>query len=799
MSQLPSEIQVVLLRFRSWIRRYILLEGLAVLIAVACVMFWATFLLDVAYFRFSNLELPSAFRMLSLVIMVGVLVGLAISWVVMRLFRRFRMKDLALALERKFPQLRDQLITTIEAESRPDSPVHSEMLERTSREAAAKISQLPIDETFDRTPLKRLIIAATVLLSTLAVFSVANGAGVERWVHAYLLAEDNYWDPFRKQALTVKVLSQPGEKVKEFDQDLVYRHPRGADLELLVENSDQAVSPDKVTLQYLVLEGNGTERGRANMNLAGDGRFRHTLSRVVNDHQIWIRGGDFVNRRPYRIQVVDPPQVDQMSLAVDYPSYTGMDGMEDRRVPIVGTQVSLPMETKLVLQAKCNKSLVAVDLRSERFQFSFGFKSDSNKTAAKPSTLILRDKENRILKTLEVNAAPGSLLTKDGNGFEVPFLVTAHAEKLWEEFGSLVELPIPIPPDSSLKIFLEDVDDIYSPEPAALTINGIVDEPPVVDTRRTGVSSIITRNARVPIEGSLTDDYGVEKAWFGYRVSNEKQEQTLPLSRLPRGQKSFKLNDDSDTNVERFNLRPLKLQEGQTLTLAIYAEDGDDLNGPHVAHGELFSFKIVSDDELLARLFEREVNLRLRFEQIRSEVGDLRDLLTEQRDKVRNADSATTSSDNTNSALSTFIERSLHQIRKNHTESRSIEVSFQDLRDEMVNNGIDTREKLERINDGVIAPIAALNSDLFVEADQRYALQRLSLQRGTDTEDALEQTIPAVDAVISQMDRILEEMKDRGTINDLRQNLQVLIERLQKAQEETEKKRIEENFFFDFE
>ncbi|MDB4793386.1 hypothetical protein OAG75_01955, partial [bacterium] len=58
--------------------------------------------------------------------------------------------------------------------------------------------------------------------------------------------------------------------------------------------------------------------------------------------------------------------------------------------------------------------------------------------------------------------------------------------------------------------------------------------------------------------------------------------------------------------------------------------------------------------------------------------------------------------------------------------------------------------------------------------------------------------IPAVDAVISQMDRILEEMKDRGTINDLRQNLQVLIERLRKAQEETEKKRIEENFFFDF-
>lgn len=798
MTQIPAEIQTTLKRFRRWIRRYILLEGLAVLIAVACLMFWATFLLDVAYFRFSNLELPTSFRLICLLVMVGVLAGLAISWVLLRLFKQFRMKDLALALERRFPQLRDQLITTVQMEHEQATPLKASMIERTSREAAAKLSQLPLEETFDQTPLKRLAITATVLFCTLAVFSVANAAGMERWVQAYIFAEDNYWDPFRQQSLTVKIIAQPGELIKEFDENRIYKHPRGADLQLLVESNDEAVSPEDVTVQYIAFEGNTTGRGRANMNRFGDGQFRHTFSRVVDDHRLWIRGGDFVNRTPYRIQIVDPPQVDQMILKCDYPSYTGKDGIEDQLISVVGTQVSLPMETKFELQGRCNKPLRVVDIRSNRFQLSFGFKADKTGKLAKPTTLILRDDENQILRTIEVNASAGSLLSEGGMNFVVPFLITAQAEQAWEKFGDLVELPIPIPPDSALKIFLEDEDDIYSPEPASLTVNGIVDEPPVIDTRRTGVGALVTRNASIPIEGLLTDDYGVTNAWFGFKVGSAENKQTRPLGSLPQGQNEFTLNDKTNKKVERFDLRPLKLQEGESLTLAIYAQDGDDLNGPHISHGEIFSFKVVTDDELLAQLFNREVNLRLRFEQIRSEVGDLRELLGERSANLNSLDEQGSATQEEAANLSAFVERSLHQLRKNQTESRSIEISFRDLREEMVNNGIDTKDKLDRIDNGVIKPLLVLNDDLFITADERYALQRLSLQRGTGIADAMNETIPTVDTVIAQMDRILDEMRDRGTINDVIQNLQNLIEKQRKLHKETEEKRINENFFFDF-
>lgn len=798
MSQIPKEVHTVLCKFRRWIRRYILLEGVALVVAVACLMFWATLLLDVVYFRVSNLELPTTFRLIVLMAMVGILVGLMMSWVLLRLLRRFRLNDLALVLERRFPQLRDQLITTVEMQHEPATPLKSRMLEQTGREAANKVAQLPLEETFDRTPLKRLLVTATVLLSTLAVLGVANASSMERWVNAYLLAKDDYWDPYRRHALSVKVVAQPGERLKEFDDDRVYQHPRGADLQLLVHSVSNVEAPETVSVQYRAFTGRSAERGRAWMNRFGEEQFRHTFSRVVDDHHLWIRGGDFVNRRPFRVQVVDPPQVDALSIEPDYPSYTGMDGLEDQLLEVVGTQISLPMETQFVLHAQCNKQLRGVQLRSNRLEVSFGFESSG--ATQRPTELILRDAESRIVKTVLINAPAEALFTRDETGFRLPLRITSQAEEQWAQLEVPAELPIPILPDMAFKLFLEDIDDIYSPEPSTLMINGIVDQAPVVDTRRTGIGSIVTRNARIPVEGKITDDYGVLGAWFGFHIDESEDEQIVPFSRSPTGQKEWVLDDQNgdrvDRPVERFHLRPLKLQEGQTLTLAVHAIDGDVHNGPHVAHGERFAFRVVSDDELMARLFERERNLRLRFEQNRAEMGELRKLLAEQAGELTQQADARTKADR--DRLSSFVERSLHQLRKNHTESRSIEVSFRDLRAEMVNNGVDTKEKLERIDNGVIAPLSVLNEQLMPAADQRYALQRLALQRDGDISEAIQETLVAVDAVLAQMDRILEEMLDRGTMNDVIQNLQNLIEKQRELLEQTEEKRIQENFFFDF-
>ncbi|MEW4490459.1 hypothetical protein AB1L42_20405 [Thalassoglobus sp. JC818] len=794
---LPQEIQSVLSKFRQAIRRYVFLEGIALLIAIACAIFWITFAVDVIYFRISRLELPSSFRLLVLMGMVIVLATVAASWFFFRLLRSFRNRDLALALERRFPQLQDRLITTVEFEGEDASQLKSAMMERTSREAVDALTKIDIDESFDPTPLKKLGMVAAVLFCTLAVFSVANAAGVKRWMQAYLYGEENYWDPFRKNSLNLRVLAQPGDRVKEFDSNRIYKHPRGSDLELIVESAEEMTVPERVDLNYLIFASGGTKRGRATMSPVGSGRFVQTISQVVDDHELWMIGGDFVNRRPYRVQVVDPPEIDSISLQCDYPSYTGMDGQEDQIVRVVATQVALPMETEFVLNAQANKPIREVDLRSDRFRLRFGRRSEAADSAEEVS-LELLDENGVTQKRIALAAPVESLYSSDRSAFQFPLVVTTMAEEEWEKMDNAVPFPFPISADTSLKIFLHDEDDIFSQEPTQLLIEGIADRAPVIDTKRTGVGTIVTRNASLPIEGRISDDYGLADAWFGYRIGSDTTLNQTPLLNRPDGQKDFVLNDSSSGEFERFALRPLKLQEGQTLTLGVYAEDKDHLNGPNVAHGELFSFKIVSDDELLARLFDREVNLRLRFEQIRSEVGELRNSLGNETERAQRFDNEPAVRSAESPVLSSFIERSLHQLRKNHTESRAIEVAFRELREEMVNNGIDTKEKLDRIDSGVIAPLKVLNEQLFNTADERYALQRIRLQQVTGVEESINETIPAVDELLAQMDRILDEMRDRGTINDLIQNLQRTIEQQRKLLEETENKRIEENFFFDF-
>ncbi|WP_437204535.1 hypothetical protein [Planctomicrobium sp. SH664] len=789
------EIRRVLSQLRWWIRRYILIEGTAATLALACLLFWLSYGVDLVYFEFSQLELPRWFRLLTVIGMTLLLVGGCLTWLVFRLFRRMRPTDLALALERRFPELNDRLITAVELSRPSGSDIQASMLRRTTDEAVSQLGSLPLRQTFNPAPLQRTLIFAGLLLASVLALGLTHVQGMERWYNAYVLRQDNYWEPFRRNALELKVVAQPGERIRSFNDAGVYRHPRGSDLQLQVSSAPDAVEPDRVSLQFISHAGRGHQRGRVTMSRTNSGLFQHTLSRVVDDHDLWIRGGDYINRIPFRVEVVDPPRIDRIELACDYPSYTGLDGLEDRLLPVVGTQVSLPLETNFSLLAKANKPLRRVHLRSERFELSFEFPSTTTGGEPARPRLTLIDPQQQSSHVLELTETSGRQLTEGGQGIRVPFHLTAKAVEQLAAVTPENALPIPLPPDTSLQIFLEDSDEIYSPEPAALTVNGIVDQPPVVDTRRTGIGTAITRMASIPIEGQLTDDYGVVDAWFNYRIEQATEEERLPLTNPPAGQKQFVLRQNAESPVERFNLIPLKLEDGQTLTLSVSARDGDHLNGPHESHGELFTFKIIPKEELLGRLNDREVTLRQRFEQIREELADLKKLLNTTLPHIQAFDAGQRSGASSAPLIAAFGDRGLHQVRKSHTESRSIEVSFKDLREEMVNNRVETAELLERIDRRVIEPLALLNSGPFLDVDRRFGAFRLAVDRGSGTAPLAEELNPALDELLGRMDAILNEMKQRGSYNEVIQNLQKMIEAQKKLLEQTEEQRIEENFF----
>jgi len=793
--QTRPEIQRVLRRLRRWIRRYVLLEGLAATIALACLLFWMTFGIDLAYFQLSRLELPGWFRIACTIGMAAILGGSIVTWVGLKLLRRMPQADLALALERKFPELNDRLITAVElADRSPDGP-HAAMLDRTINEAVSRLGEIRVQETINPLPLRRMFIAAGVLAASVLALGIAHAQGMERWYNAYILGKDNYWEPFRRNELEIQIIAQPGDRIRKFDSNGVYKHPRGADLQLLAAVPDNAISPERVQLQYISFNGAGQQRGQVNMARMGANEFRHPLIRVVDDHELWFRGGDFVTRRPLRVRVVDPPRVDALELKCDYPSYTGMDTLEDQLVRVSGMQVALPMETEFELRAAVNKPLRKVVLRSSHYELSFGFDSATEGHTALPTRLTRINSETTEVRSRTLPEPPEAFLSKDRKQFHVKLKTgTTSQEQLEKSFEKLT-WPLPLVPDDTLQISLEDEDQIYSPEPATLMVNGIVDQPPTVETRRTGIGTAVTRMATIPVEGKLTDDYGVEAAWFGYRTDQNEKEEQQPLAHPPAGQKEFRLQQAPDVQVEYFNLIPLQLQEGQKLTLAVTARDGDNQNGPHEAHGELFTFQIVSTEELLAKLADREMSLRSRFEQNRSEVSDLRQSLVKMQAQIAELEASGDRSALAVSVVAAYVDRGLHQVRKNHTESRSIEVSFRDLRDEMVNNRVATGELLERIERRVIEPLSLINSQDFLTVDQFLGSLRLAVERQQGMSETAADVLPAIDTLLAHMDAVLAEMKDRGTLNDVIQNLQKMIELQEKLLEQTENKRIEDSFF----
>jgi hypothetical protein len=354
---------------------------------------------------------------------------------------------------------------------------------------------------------------------------------------------------------------------------------------------------------------------------------------------------------------------------------------------------------------------------------------------------------------------------------------------------------LPLPPDTQLQIYLHDTDDIQSIEPTLFTINGTIDQSPVVETERQGVRDLITLMAEVPLSGTLSDDYGLRDAWFGYRLEGDEDYSRLSLVHPPRRESRFVLGENAGTGVERFRLldlpdeRKLNLRVDQRLELTLFARDGDNLNGPHIAHGEVYTFQIVTKEALLASLYDKELNLRRRFEQIRDEITGVRDDLLLHRERyeqgvqLRNQ----TPTDQEISSwreelrqisisVTACAERNLHLIRKGHTESRSVEVGFGEIRAEMVNNHVDTPTALQRIDFGVLKPLADINDDDFPEIDLMLGAFRLANERELDPTDHIDAAARAIDELIVRMNNILAEMEQRKEFNEVVRMLQEILD-----------------------
>ncbi len=158
---------------RNYIRGYIILEGLALTILCAALLFWLGLAFDYGLFLFDFeairvfgidwiLELNEldtsgiasvGCRIVVLAVVVVALIALGFSKLVLRWLREFNDRALALVLERRFPkQLGDRLITAIELADPKLSKKYGysqAMVEKTILEAVDILKKLPVAGVFN--------------------------------------------------------------------------------------------------------------------------------------------------------------------------------------------------------------------------------------------------------------------------------------------------------------------------------------------------------------------------------------------------------------------------------------------------------------------------------------------------------------------------------------------------------------------------------------------------------------------------------------------------------------------------
>ena len=813
MSKLRPEIQSVLAILRGRIRRYVFLEGAALILAVLGGLFWFSLAVDHAWFQVSRLELPRWFRAGFDIVVVALIAFLLLSWVGLRLLRSYRTKALALVLERRFPELDDRLVTAVElAESHigDGSQIAAAMAGRTIDDAVRATQSLDLGSVFDRRPLRRAIAAATIAVASIGGLAVASQSTLDTWKNSFLNLDAEYWR--RETGLIVRVIAQPGDIVREFDGQS-YKHPRGADLMLQIDVEEGLKAPDKVQLKYRLANGRG--QGSVLCSRVGDSRFRHSLAALLDDVEFYLYGGDFVNRTPYRVHIVDPPQLEQVDLACFYPAYTRMKNplstdSESLRdvVPVRGTQVELPNETEFVLRATSNKPLVRVRMQFGGYELTFGQAIDGKDPEAR---IVHRSDEDEVLENRGISSDVAKhWLDESGTRLTVPFVLSAceteaakaRADSLMTEVGP----PFVLAPDSSLRIYLEDSDGILTSEPSRILVSGVVDEPPVVETRLRGIGTSITRKASIPVIGRLFDDYGLANAHFDFQIDEAEEHDVRSFANAltsdedGSGRREFILGNDEE-EYERFSVLALDLSLGQKIVISVVATDRDDLNGPHVARGERYAFKVVSNEELQSLLYQRELNLRAQFERVIVETKQTQQDLILHRSRLDTkkrmlADSEEADSEETvkrireiELAVTACAERSLHAVRKNANETASVELSFRDIREELVNNGLHTPQTLERIDDRIVKPLGLINQQDYPAVDEALGVFRLTNERRNDAIASIDHSVEMLGGLIARMERVLAEMEKLKEFQKAVEELKLILEQQRGLLDRTKKER----------
>jgi len=716
---LAPAVRSALAALRRRIRRYVWLEGLATAIAWLGVAFWGSLAID------RLLEPPVPVR----IAVLGV-AGLGLAWVFFRLilrraFARLTDRHMAMLLERQFPQFDESLLTAVELTDRSEDlrPDSRRMLAQTCRESAASIGDVRLGQVFNPVPLRRSALAALLLGASVWAFGWLAPEAFGIWTERSLLLEDRLWP--RKTRLFVEGFEGGVAKVA-----------RGDDLEVIAKaDLSKPWVPKVVEVRYRTEGGarlRGTMSREGTVDPAKDRyqEYAYTFRGVLTPIRFDVVGGDDVVR-DLRIEVVPSPSIVEMGLECQYPDY--MD-RPPRTLPVAGV-MQVPVGTRITVRATANKDLVKVEI----------------------------DDGERIATIARGDDDPAEV-----EAFDAAVTLAEEAEPRAGAPFRTFALRLPrFTEDEALLLTLFDHDGIKSRQPVRLALAALPDAPPQLSVELRGIGSAITRQARLPAIGRINDDYGVSRVWFDYTIDQGK-----PVAQAIESPSGNVTDLPLDHALE---VGHMQLRAGQRLLACVKAADRCDLAAaPNVGTSQRWLLDVVTPEQLHTMLQARELMLRQRFERIIQEVTETGDSLRRMQFGASAPDDTDDEASEEQEALSPQrvlarrtlrVQRATQNGRKNAHETLGVAEAFLGIRDELINNRIDTAELCARLQRGIAEPLERIGDAMFPELERR--LDRLEATLADDRAGARDRdlAVAQVDAVLDAMQAVLDRMLEMEDFN----------------------------------
>jgi hypothetical protein len=762
--ELPPAIRRILDALRRRIRIYVWIQGLALVVVLIGVAFWVGLAADWTF------EPSRDVRRIAL-IALGAAVLLAVyRYLLRRVFVPISDSSLAVLLERRFPNLQDHVLTSVDVAAPEESAAYdAELMSRTHAQAVRAIAGVRLGDVFNRGPCIRAVIAAVLCAGSIGLFAAFSRDAFGFWLQRIMLSNE-LWP----RSVSLQVVGfEPdaaGNRVHKLAQD--------DDFELLVHaRADDYEIPNEVEIRFRLADG---RRGRDSMIRVGDavpGRdefqvFRYEFKRVTGDMQFDVVGGDD-RVRDLALRVVDRPQLFAIELECDYPSYLQR---EPRRLPVTGG-MRIPEGTRLVLHAKSTKPLVSTRIHSAH--------------AGQDTGVSFGNQPQQALR--------------------------------WD-YGILAA-------DDVLAVSVTDTDDVVSRDPYRVSLAVVRDEVPQVAVRLAGIGAAITPDAILPFKGKITDDYALDRAWFEYQVDSGPPA-SRSLSQQLTGEPELTNLDSFDTRSldETTGKRALELRPGQRLTVSLRASDRFNLSDePRAGNSQRFVLDVVTMSDLLAMLERRELQLRQRYEAIYEKVTDTRNLLArvefdespsgessadlsagdsaadnnddaaiENREVAKTSEEQATTQESTAAAAQRALARrrlriagSLQNVVQSADEVTGLAEAFDDLHDQLINNRIDIPDLKSRLREQIAQPLHRIGEARMPQLAAQLELIEKHVQ-DTKAAPELARAIALADEVLVEMRQVLDRMLELETYNEVLDLLRGIIADQQEISRRTKERQKEQ-------